>query len=97
MKFALMSETSSASEIGKGIYNGKNKIGKTVSLRSTIIRENAKLDKQTIATKISTGLRYFPWSRNSYSEGIIVWKKPKIGKVDVLAIWYWFWYTHDHE
>ena len=43
----MTSETSSASEIGKGIYNGKNKIGKTVSFRSTIIRENASLDKQT--------------------------------------------------
>ncbi len=43
----MKSETSSASEIGKGIYNGKNKIGKTVLFRSTIIRENAKLNKQT--------------------------------------------------
>jgi hypothetical protein len=48
VKLVLTSETSSASENGKGIYNS---IGKTVSLRSTIIRENAKLDKQTIATK----------------------------------------------
>ena len=47
----MTSETSSASEIGKGIYNGKNKIGKTVSLRSTIIRENAKLDKHNFAAK----------------------------------------------
>ena len=37
----MTAETSSASEIGK------NKIGKTVSFRSTIIGENAKLDKQT--------------------------------------------------
>jgi hypothetical protein len=48
VKLVLTSETLSASENGKGIYNS---IGKTVSLRSTIIRENAKLDKQTIATK----------------------------------------------
>jgi hypothetical protein len=47
----LTSETSSAHEIGKGIYNGKNKIGKTVSLRSTIIRENAELDKHNFAAK----------------------------------------------
>ncbi len=52
MKFALTSETSSASEIGKGIYNGKNKIGKTVSVRSTIVRENAELDKQTLQQNI---------------------------------------------
>jgi hypothetical protein len=48
----------SASEIGKGIYNGKNKIGKTVSLRSMIKRENAKLNKLNFAAKISTGLQY---------------------------------------
>jgi hypothetical protein len=52
VKFALTSETSSASEIGKGIYNGKNKIGKTVLFRSTIIRENANLDKQTLQQNI---------------------------------------------
>ncbi len=51
MKFALTSETSSALEICKGIYNGKNKRGKTVSLRSTIIRENANLNKHNFATK----------------------------------------------
>ncbi len=47
----MPSETSSAREIGKGIYNGKNKIGKTVSLRSTIIRENEKLNKHNFAAK----------------------------------------------
>ena len=52
----MTSETLSAREIGKGIYNGKNKIGKTVSLRSMIIRENAKLDKHNFATKY--GLAY---------------------------------------
>jgi hypothetical protein len=46
-----MSETSSAHEIGKGIYNGKNKIGKTVSLRSTIERKNVKLNKHNFAAK----------------------------------------------
>jgi hypothetical protein len=51
VKFALTSETSSALEICKGIYNGKNKRGKTVSLRSTIIRENANLNKHNFATK----------------------------------------------
>jgi len=54
---------SSASEIGKGIYNGKNKIGKTVSLRSTIERENAKLNKHNFAAKyqlVYDKLRFLP-------------------------------------
>ncbi len=43
----MTSETSSACEIGKGIYNGKDNAGKIESLRLMITRENAKLTKTT--------------------------------------------------
>jgi hypothetical protein len=48
----MTSETSSAREIGKGINNGKNKVGKIESLRLTITRENEKLTKTTLQQNI---------------------------------------------
>ncbi len=48
----MTSETLSAGEIGKVVYNGKNNLGKIESLRLMITRENAQLTKTTLQPKI---------------------------------------------